>query len=351
MPVPTIEWKSDCARIIDQTKLPKRYEFICIKDVRRMWRAIKRLEVRGAPALGAAGALGAYLGIRGSKAKNWTEFKNALHKATSYLGTSRPTAVNLFWALKRVEETAKRNRFEPVEKIKTAILKEAKDIIQEDKDICRQMGLNGAKLIKNGDRVLTHCNAGALATVDFGTAVGVFYQAKRQGKKIKVYADETRPLLQGARLTAWELLKHRIDATVLCDNMAGSLMKEGAIDKIFVGADRVAANGDAANKIGTYGLAVLANHHKIPFYIVAPISTIDFSLKSGSGIPIEHRDKKEVINWGGVQTAPDNIKVYNPAFDVTPARLITAIITEKGIARPPYTSSLRRSRLRRRMPI
>jgi len=344
MSIPTIEWKNDCARIIDQTKLPQNYKFICIRDVRRMWHAIKRLEVRGAPALGAAGALGTYLGIRGSKASRWPEFKNELKKVTSYLGTSRPTAVNLFWALKRVEEAAKQSRSEPVEKIKSLILKEARKIIQEDKDICRRMGLNGAKLIKDGDRVLTHCNAGALATVDFGTAVGVFYQAKRQGKKIKVYADETRPLLQGARLTAWELLKHKIDATVLCDNMAGSLMKEGAVDKIFVGADRIAANGDAANKIGTYGLAVLANYHKIPFYIVAPISTIDFSLKSGKGIPIEHRDRKEVISWGGVQTAPENIKVYNPAFDVTPARLITGIITEKGIARPPYHENLKRHR-------
>jgi len=336
MPIPTIEWKKTHARIIDQTKLPKDFVFINLKDIKQMWEAIKTLQVRGAPALGAAGALGAYLGIKDSKAKNWKEFKRQLTKALGYLSTSRPTAVNLFWALKRIENKAVENRQKDIGEIKAAILSEAEEIIQEDKDLCRKIGRHGAKLIKNGDRVLTHCNAGGLATADFGTALGVMYAAKQAGKKFSVYADETRPLLQGARLTTWELMKHKIDVTLICDNMAGMLMKQGMIDRVFVGADRIAANGDAANKIGTYSVACLAHMHKVPFYVVAPISTIDFHIKTGEDIPIEHRDKNEIIMWGKRQTAPLKVKVYNPAFDVTPAKLITAIVTEKGVVKPSY---------------
>ncbi len=334
MPISTIEWKSSHVRIIDQTKLPSRFAIINLKNIRQLWKAIKTLQVRGAPALGAAGALGAYLGIKDSKAKNWKQFKHQLKKVIGYLSTSRPTAVNLFWALKRIEETANKNKQKSVNEIKEIILEEAKRILREDKDLCRRLSKHGARLIKNGDALLTHCNAGALATVDFGTALGVMYQAKHQGKKFKVYADETRPLLQGARLTTWELMREKIDVTLICDNMAALLMKQGMVNKIFVGADRIAANGDAANKIGTYSLACLAHHHKIPFYVIAPTSTMDTSLKTGNDIPIEHRGRNEVIRWGNRITAPLKVKVYNPAFDVTPAKLITAIVTEKGIFKP-----------------
>lgn len=338
MPVSTIEWVGGGARIIDQTKLPHKLVYSDIKDVRSMWKAIKSLKVRGAPAIGVAGAFGVLLGIKNVRAESYKEFKKNLGSVIRYLGTSRPTAVNLFWALERMEACAEKNAKRPLPKIKECLLREAFRIMKEDRRVSRQMASNGAKLVKNGDRVLTHCNAGGLATVDYGTALGVLFKAKEQGKKIKVFADETRPLLQGARLTTWELMRKKIDVTLICDNAAASLMKKKKIDKIFVGADRIAKNGDVANKIGTYNLAVLAKFHKIPFYVVAPISTFDFKLSSGDDIPIEERNADEVREVLGKSIAPRKVKVYNPAFDVTPHRLITAIVTEKGIVKPGWFS-------------
>lgn len=333
--IPTIEWKNGKVRLIDQTRLPGKLVYIDCKDVKRLWHAIKRLEVRGAPAIGIAGALGVVLGVKDSKARDFGQFLRKLERIVAFLGSARPTAVNLFWALERMRDAALKNSQKSVHEIKKILLKEAFKIIAEDKAACRRMAAFGAGLIKNGDTILTHCNAGALATADYGTALGVIYRAKEQGKKIKVYADETRPLLQGARLTCWELMQHKIDVTLICDNMAASLMSQGKIDKIFVGADRIAKNGDAANKIGTYNLAVLANYHKIPFYVVAPMSTFDLTLKTGREIPIEQRNPIEVTQIGNKTIAPKSIKVYNPAFDVTPNNLITAIITEKGIFKTP----------------
>lgn len=274
----TIEWKNDKARLIDQTKLPGDLVYIDCKDVKTLWRAIKKLQVRGAPAIGIAASLGVVLGIKNSKSKNFSDFIKELDSVIRFLGSARPTAVNLFWALERMRDVALNNSKKPVRKIKELLLKEALDVVKEDKAICRKMASFGSRIIKNDDAILTHCNAGALATADYGTALGVIYKAKEDGKHIKVYADETRPLLQGARLTTWELLQHRIDVTLICDNMAAALMAQGEIDKIIVGADRIASNGDAANKIGTYNLAVLAKYHKIPFYVVAPVSILSYVL-------------------------------------------------------------------------
>lgn len=340
MPISTIEWRNGTVELIDQTLLPTELKYIYCKTVEEVWEAIKVLKVRGAPAIGIAGALGAVLGIWHSTAKNYVEFKSELDKVTGYLATSRPTAVNLFWALDRIKSTAEANKSDDIPKLKEILLNEAQKIIAEDKAMCRAIGKHGAELIKDGDTILTHCNAGGLATADYGTALAVMFYAHEQGKKIKVFADETRPLLQGARLTTWELMQAGIDVTLICDNMAAQVMKEGKINCVIVGADRIAANGDTANKIGTYGVAVLAKEHKIPFYVAAPTSTLDMSLSTGHLIPIEQRDPEEVTQKFGKRTAPEKVKVYNPAFDVTPERLVDAIITEKGIARRPYTKSL-----------
>lgn len=342
MPVETIAWKNNKVRYIDQTLLPRKVKFVECGDVRRLWKAIKRLEIRGAPAIGIAGALGVLLAANRSRAKDPETLMKEIDKASKYLASSRPTAVNLFWALARMDWVARKNRHIGVSAIREALLKEALAIIDDDKKSCRQMARYGASLVNRGDAILTHCNAGGLATADYGTALGVLFESKRQGKRIKVYADETRPLLQGARLTAWELLHEGIDTTLICDNMAASLMAKGKVDKIFVGADRIASNGDAANKIGTYSLAVLAKHHKVPLYVVAPLSTFDFSLKTGKEIPIEERDGDEVRKILGKQIAPENVKVYNPAFDVTPNGMIAAIITEYGIFRKPFEKNLKR---------
>lgn len=336
MPVETITWKNGKVRYIDQTLLPHRVKFVNCRDIRKLWLAIRRLEVRGAPAIGIAGALGVVLGVIDSKAKTSGALIKEVKRAVKYLSSSRPTAVNLFWALERMECAAGKNASLSTTGLKKALLKEALSIIKEDKASCRAMAGYGAKLINSGDTVLTHCNAGGLATADYGTALGVLFEANKQGKRIKVYVDETRPLLQGARLTAWELLHEGIDTTLICDNMAASLMAKGKIDKIFVGADRIASNGDTANKIGTYSLAVLAKYHDVPFYVVAPFSTFDLKLKSGLRIPIEIRHADEVRSILGKRIAPRGVKVYNPAFDVTPAKLITAIVTEKGVIRKFY---------------
>jgi methylthioribose-1-phosphate isomerase len=284
------------------------------------------------------------LAANSSEAKEIDAFLRDLNKDIRYLVSSRPTAVNLFWALTRMENLVRSNRDRPISTIKKLLLNEALSILEDDKKNCRRMARYGAGLIRDGDSILTHCNAGGLATADYGTALGVLFESNRLGKRIKVYVDETRPLLQGARLTTWELMHEGIDTVLICDNMAASLMANGKIDKIFVGADRIASNGDAANKIGTYSLAVLAKYHKVPFYVAAPISTFDFNIKTGCQIPIEERDGDEVRTVMGAQLTPRNVKVYNPAFDVTPNRLINAIVTEKGIFKRPYSRSFRKLR-------
>ena len=340
MPIQTIEWVDGRIHLIDQTLLPNEFKQIYCDDVESVWEAIKSLRVRGAPAIGIAGALGAVLGIWNSTARNYPDFAVELNKITDYLATSRPTAVNLFWALARIEQTAKKHKDLEISQLKNILLDEAQSIIEEDQARCRAIGQHGLDLISSGDTILTHCNAGGLATSDYGTALAVMFSAHESGKNISVYADETRPLLQGSRLTAWELMQAGIDVTLICDNMAAQVMKEGKIQCVIVGADRIAANGDTANKIGTYNVAILANAHDIPFYVAAPTSTLDFSLKTGDLIPIEQRAAEEVTEGFGSRTAPEGVKVYSPAFDVTPAHLITAIITEKGIVHPPYEESL-----------
>jgi len=339
----TIEWKNGGIRIIDQTKLPGKLEYLHIRDMKTLWRAIKELKVRGAPALGAAAAMGVCLAMKDSKAVTFAAFRKELAKAAAYIGSSRPTARNLFWALDRMSRAADAAAEKPVAAVKKALFAEAERIVEEDRRSCRLIGEYGQRLIQDGDSVLTVCNAGILATIDYGTALGVLYAAKAKGKKIKVYSCETRPLLQGARLTTWELTRMGMDATLICDNMAATLMKQGRVDRVIAGADRIAANGDAANKIGTYSLAVLCKHHKIPFYIAAPVSTFDCSLASGRQIPIEQRAAEEVTTMHYTRPlAAKGVKVYNPAFDVTDAGLITAIITDKGILKPPYTTAIKK---------
>ena len=336
----TVGWVGDAAsgfvRLIDQTLLPIEFVRIDLKDVAGVWEAIKSLRVRGAPAIGVAAAFGAVLG-----AKSGSDARASLAQASAHLRTSRPTAVNLFWALDRMDRTAAESGDLSDEKFVEKLLIEAQAIAQEDKDMCRQIGSHGAILIEDGEGVLTHCNAGGLATADYGTALAVFFSAHESGKKIRVFADETRPLLQGARLTAWELQRRGIPVTLICDNMAAQVMKEGKVKKVVVGADRIASNGDAANKIGTYGVALLAKAHGIPFYVAAPSSTFDLAIPDGSHIPIEQRDPKEITHGFGRTTAPEGIDVYNPAFDVTPAHLIAGIITEKGVISPVTAATIR----------
>jgi methylthioribose-1-phosphate isomerase len=340
--IPTIKWVNGNVKIIDQTKLPQRLQYITCRDVKTLWKAIRELSVRGAPALGVSAAFGVLLGIKTFKGKGSQRLIKHVHTICDYIGTSRPTAVNLFNALDQMKRVVSQYKNSSVDEIKRQLKKEAFKIYEEDRSVCRRMGDFGAQLIKMNSRVMTVCNAGALATADYGTALGVLYSAKAQKKKFEVYACETRPLLQGSRLTAWELLRAKIDTTVICDNMAATLMRQGKIDAVFTGADRIAANGDTANKIGTYNLAVLAKHHKIPFYIVAPCSTFDRKIHRGQQIPIEQRRKEEVIYFGNHLTAPKHVKVYNPAFDVTDHKLITAIITEKGIIYPPFKANIKK---------
>ena len=333
----TVTWIGDAVsghlRMIDQTRLPTESVEIDCLDVDEVWGAIKRLSVRGAPAIGVAAGYGAVIGARARGTDDPLAVRLALREASAHLRTSRPTAVNLFWALDRMEAVAD-SPVESAASLLDRLLREAKAIEAEDRAMCRAIGRHGAELLESGDGVLTHCNAGGLATADYGTALAVIFSAHEQGKSIRVFADETRPLLQGARLTAWELRRRGVPATLICDNMAAQVMREKKVQKIVVGADRIAANGDAANKIGTYGVAVLARAHGIPFYVAAPSSTFDLSLSDGSAIPIEERDPREITHGFGRQTAPEGIDVYNPAFDVTPAELIAGIITERGVIQP-----------------
>ena len=343
MRIKTIEWKDNAIRIVDQTMLPAKFVHLDIKDLKTLWQAIKELKVRGAPALGAAAGFGVYLGMKDSKAMDFSRFTVELDKVISYIASSRPTAKNLFWGLSRMKDAALAHKHDTISAVKKALFIEAQKITAEDMFSCRKIGDFGAQFIKNGDIVLTVCNAGILATIDYGTALGVIYKAKSQGKRFKVYACETRPLLQGARLTTWELSKNGIDVTLICDNMAATLMSQGLVSLVIAGADRISSNGDTANKIGTYSLAVLSRYHKIPFYIAAPASTFDLEIHSGKDIPIEQRDRREVTAlYYKRPMVAQGVKVYNPAFDVTPNRLITAIITDKGIIKPPFKKNIKR---------
>lgn len=330
----TLEWKDDRLRVLDQTKLPQQLTYIECQDYRDVAEAIRQMRVRGAPAIGVAATFGLYLGMVGSKAKTYDEFLREFSSVERELSQTRPTARNLFWALERMKSTLQENRDEPLEKLKGLLLQEAKDIYKEDQNLCRRIGKNGAVLIENGDRILTHCNAGSLATAGIGTALGVIYTAMREGKKLKVYADETRPALQGARLTVWELTQAGIDVTLICDSAAGILMRRKMVDLVLVGADRIAANGDFANKIGTYNLAILAKEHGVPFYVAAPYSTIDQSFISGENIQIEERGKEEVTHIAGQGITLDEVNVYNPVFDVTPHQYVDGIITDQGLFKP-----------------
>lgn len=339
--IEAIKWINEGRlEILDQTKLPLQLTSIICETPEEVREAIIRLRVRGAPLIGIVGAYGVVLGIQGSKSSNYIEFKDELDSVINLLKDSRPIAQNLFWALNRMKMCCERNRDKEVSVLKELLKKEAVDIHQDDKERCRKIGERGAQLIRKGDTILTYCNTGVLATGGIGTALGVIYTANREGKGIKVFVSETRPLLQGARLTTWELKRAGIPVTLICDNMVGDVMKKGLIDCCIVGADRVASNGDTANKIGTYSISVLAYHHKIPFYIAAPISTFDLSLKDGSEIPIEERGEEEIITWFGERIASKGIDVYNPGFDVIPSEYITAIITERGIVRSPSIRSL-----------
>lgn len=339
--IDTIKYENGKLHIIDQTKLPTLLEVLEIDDVRDCWDAIKQLKVRGAPAIGIAAAYGVVIGTVNADESSFDGFYSEFKRVSDYLASSRPTAVNLFWALERMNRVVIENKQLPVKEIKELLQREAILIHKEDEETCRKIGENGLEVLKDGMTVLTHCNAGRLATAKYGTALAPIYVAKEKGMNIKVFADETRPLLQGARLTAFELQEAGVDVTLITDNMAAMVMSKGWIDAVIVGCDRVAANGDAANKIGTYGVALLAKAHNIPFYVAGPLSTIDLNTETGKDIVIEERDPAEIINGFGKQTAPTGIKVFNPAFDVTPNELIAGIITEKGIARAPYDISLK----------
>lgn len=340
----TIEWTDNSVRIIDQTKLPTELVYEQIDTVEQMYHAIKILKVRGAPAIGIAAAFGVYLAIRNfPESGTATDFMTILEKNTDYLSESRPTAVNLFWAIKRMKGIAKKlvEAGKTIIDIKQELLDQAINILEEDRQTGRLIGEAGVKLLDNRRTILTHCNAGGLATAEYGTALAPIYVGAERGIRFHVYADETRPLLQGARITAFELKQAGIPVTLICDNMAATVMARGLVEAVIVGADRITANGDTANKIGTYGVALLAKAHNIPFYVAAPFSTFDMSMKTGSQIPIEERDGTEVSCGFGRQTAPSGVKIFNPAFDVTPAYLITAFITDKGVINPPFDQNLK----------
>jgi methylthioribose-1-phosphate isomerase len=341
--VRSLVWKDDRLQLIDQTKLPLCFQVVECTTYDQVADAICSMKVRGAPAIGATAAFGVALGALAQRDDTWTEFSQAMDVVFAELAATRPTAVNLFWALQRMKRVIENRQGQPVSCVVDALVAEAKMIASEDIDSCRRIGAAGIPTITDGAGVLTICNAGALATVDYGTALGVVRAARAMGKRFHVYAAETRPFLQGARLTAWELVEEGIPATLITDSMAGWLMQEGKVQVVIVGADRIAANGDTANKIGTYTFAVLAKHHGIPFYVAAPLSTLDLELANGRQIPIEERPAHEVTHIFGQQIAPDGIGVYNPAFDVTPAGLISGIITEVGILEPPFAFHLKQA--------
>jgi len=341
--IKTVEWTRDGVRMLDQRLLPSEETYLMLRSYEEVAEAIRKMVIRGAPAIGIAAAMGIALGASQSVGTSVADLNDDLQYICEVMSKTRPTAVNLFWAIERMRATFERNKhLNDVEKVKQALVNEAVTILEDDIAANRAIGLHGGELIHDGATVLTHCNAGALATGgDYGTALGVIRGARDAGKRVAVIADETRPFLQGLRLTAWELKKDDIPVTVITDNMAGHVMKSGKVDAVVVGADRIAANGDTANKIGTYMVAVLARLHGVPFYVAAPLSTLDLSLASGEEIPIEERDSMEITHIRDYQLAPEGVQVHNPAFDVTPHEFITAIITDKGVARPPFVKSLK----------
>ena len=341
--IKTIEWKDNRVVMIDQRKLPWEEIYVVCSDYPQVIEAIRTMVIRGAPAIGIAAAMGAALGAQTPVPESPEEFRKRFQGICREIGAARPTAVNLTWALERMASVLEGRLPRGVPAAKNALIREARRMLAEDVAVNKKMGQFGQEVIRDGDTILTHCNAGALATGGYGTALGVIRAAKAAGKKVRVFADETRPFLQGTRLTAWELARDHIPVTLITDNMAGYFMKEGLIDRVIVGADRIAANGDAANKIGTYSVAVLAKAHRIPFYVAAPCSTIDPRIKTGEAIPIEERDPREVTHWRDLRIAPEGISVLNPAFDVTPHSFITGIITEKGLLKPPFTRSIRKA--------
>jgi methylthioribose-1-phosphate isomerase len=346
-PIQTVVFEQGVVRLLDQTRLPLERIMIEVPDVQTMWEAIKVLRVRGAPAIGVAAGFGLWLGVRDvPEDASRATFLERLEQTRAYLATSRPTAVNLFWALDRVVRSAKDSSHTVVADLKNTVLHEALAIKAAEERTSRMIGEYGAPLLKNVQNVLTHCNAGSLATTGIGTALAPIYAAAAAGHMIHVYADETRPLLQGARLTAWELREAGLPVTIITDNMAAVVMRDRNVGAVIVGCDRVAANGDFANKIGTYGVAILAHEHGIPFYVAAPFSTIDFGTPAGQDIEIEQRDGKEVTHFGTKQTAPDGVDVFNPAFDVTPARYVTAFITDRGVITAPFEVNLRAASLK-----
>ncbi|MEZ5319889.1 MAG: S-methyl-5-thioribose-1-phosphate isomerase [Vicinamibacterales bacterium] len=341
--LPTVAWQDGDIVMVDQRKLPGQEVFVRCRTVKDVARAIRTMVIRGAPAIGVAAAMGLALAMRRSRATGTKQFAIEFNKACDLLAATRPTAVNLFWAIERMKRrfAAAFETGQSVDELRVTLEAEANAIHDEDLESCRAMGRHGAEVVPAGARILTHCNAGALATAGYGTALGVIRAAAEQGKVEQVYADETRPFLQGARLTAWELVRDDVPTTVITESMAGPLMRDGRVHMVVVGADRIAANGDVANKIGTYTVAMMAKAHGVPFYVAAPRSTIDLATPSGAGIPIEQRNAREVTHLGATRLAPEGATVWNPAFDVTPHELVTGIITERGIARPPYTESLR----------
>jgi methylthioribose-1-phosphate isomerase len=339
--IKTLEWTAEGVRFIDQTRLPTEEVYVTCRNYQEVARAIKDMIVRGAPAIGVAAAMGVAIGVEQSAAKNAAELRLEMDHICGVISQTRPTAVNLFWAIRRIKEKFESISSQPLDQIKSGIVQEAQQMYLEDIAANQAMGRHGAALMPASGGVLTHCNAGALATCGYGTALGVIRAAVDQGKRLHVFADETRPFLQGARLTAWELMRDDIPTTVIADNMAGAMMRQGKIKAVIVGADRIAANGDVANKIGTYSVAVLAKEHGIPFYVAAPWSTVDLKAATGDDIPIEQRSPKEITHHGGKQMTPQGVQVENPAFDVTPSKYVTAIITERGTGRAPYLESLK----------
>src|SRR5690348_1990820 len=340
--IQTLEWTDQGVRFIDQTKLPTEETYVNCTTYQQVADVIRNMVVRGAPAIGVSAAMGIALGVKNSKAESVGDLKGDFDQICDVIGKTRPTAVNLFWAIRRMQEKFETLRVRPLPQIKSSLIEESKRMHAEDIAANQALGRHGATLMPASGGVLTHCNAGALATCGYGTALGVIRAAIEQGKKIHVYADETRPFLQGSRLTAWELTKDNIPTTVISDNMAGAMMRQGKIGAVIVGADRIAANGDVANKIGTYTVAVLAKEHGIPFYVAAPWSTVDMETPDGSKIPIEQRSAREVTHIAGKQMTPNGVKIENPAFDVTPNQYVTAIITERGVAKAPYGESLKK---------
>lgn len=336
-----IWFENNKVKIIDQRLLPSQHQELEVETAEEMYEYIKTLAVRGAPAIGNASGFGIYLGVKNQTSSTKEEFLEGFHQVSKLITSSRPTAVNLFWAADRMERVAETIKYTTHEEAVEVLLDEAKRILAEDIAACKSIGLYGADEMKDAQTILTHCNAGAMATSEYGTALAPIYVKHERGENVRVYADETRPLLQGSRITAWELFKSGVDVTVIADSMAGVVLRDKSVEAIIVGADRISANGDTANKIGTYALSVLAKEHGIPMYVAAPFSTVDFDLEDGSLIPIEERDPTELTKLGETHTAPEDIKVYNPAFDVTPNEYITAIITDKGVAHAPFKESLK----------